>query len=431
MLSEKGNLGTFETRKMSQPQQLTIFEQLKLWLSTQVVNGKCQFVQMAYGLFLRLALLNLLFVATAKSDDQVDTPTADSPIVAKFTIGKFGRPVLVPVMLSERKILCLLDTGAACSGFDKSLRDELGPPRGSQVLQTAAGLTRVPTFDCPNVAIGDSPLEIETPVACVDLSPIRRLTNADVFGVVGMDILKNCRLLIDFDRGELQFLNRLPAVRDNLGKRFPLQFRADQTPLLSITVANTGTELFVIDTGADSTSLQAERFDELCEQSLIQLKSSFASSTVAGDVRGDRGRISSLALGPFAHEDIRISRIHESSLGLRYLSRFRMILDFPGKAVYLRKSASYDKAEPAATSGLMLKWVEGEILVESIRKGGAGEAAGLKPRDVLVRINDKSAAAYDPFALRQLLTSEAGLRIPMKVRRDGSDIDVELVLTED
>ena len=186
-----------------------------------------------------------------------------------------------------------------------------------------------------------------------------------------------------------------------------------------------------IDTGAQGNSIQPDKFDAFIGTDIIRLGSRFASVTVAGEVRGDRGRLSSLKVGPFAHEGIRVARVDSSSVGLDYLSRFCVTFDFPENVMYLRKGLQFAKNEPAATSGLMLKWDGDEIRVDSVREDGPADLAGIKSRDILVQINGKPAAEFDPFALRQLLTSAGGTKVRMTILRRTMEFEVELTLNED
>lgn len=380
--------------------------------------------------FIYATVLAVLSHTAARSDEGLAPPTG-SPIVGRYAVGKSGRPMLLPIVLQDREILCVLDTGASCTGFDISLRDLLGPPRGRSILQTAAGQVRVQTYGWPDVTLGGRPLTLDTSVACVDLAPIRRTANTEILGVIGMDVLRHCRFLIDFDDGLVRFFDVPPKDEQKLGVKIPIQFRADGIPLVSVSIQGADSEDFVIDTGADSMSLQDETFDALVDQDLIQLKGSYGTSTVGGNVRSNRGLLDGLTLGPFTHKGICVSRIHENALGLRFLARFRVILDFPEQALYLRKGLNYDKPEPAATSGLMLQWENGAILVSSVRKGGPSEKAGVRAGDVLVKINLQPAATLDPFDVRQMLTSLGGSKVPMTIRRGKREIEIQLVLDAD
>jgi hypothetical protein len=339
--------------------------------------------------------------------------------------------LLVSARLGDRNILCLLDTGACLSALDVRWKSAVGKFRETRLLQTPAGATRVETFDWPKMTLGGQTLKSNAPLASLDLEGLRRATNEDIRGILGMDVLGALRLQIDFDDGQVRFLESLPEDGGALGTQIPIEFNDDGTPFIAGLVGGVTRERFLIDTGAQGNSLESARFDQSLDRGFIQLGSSFVSLTAAGEARGDRGRLSKLSVGSLSHDNLRFSRTNVSSLGLRYFSRFVVTFDFPQGKAYLRKGEHPLRPEPRATSGMTLHWIQGKPVVESVKAAGPAEAAGLKRRDVLLRINYKDAAEIDPFALRQLLTSEGGTIVPMTVRRAGRNLDVDLVLAPD
>jgi len=380
----------------------------------------------------RALLVVLLFCLAAavgraadRSDGRGRTPPRD-----EFAIGKDGRLILLPVKLRDRNLNCLLDTGASRSAIDASLKDELGVLCGTRLLKTPAGLKRVEVYNWPDAKLSGQPLKSDRPIACLDLADTRRGTNEEILGVIGMDILGKCRLQIDFDRGVLRFLESLPSAFE-LGEKIPIEFSRDGTPFIAGFVGNERAERFLIDTGAQGNSFDADLFDQLLSQGAIKLGISSTCVTVAGTVQGDRGEISGLAVGPFAHTALRFSRLNVNSLGIRYFSRFRVTFDFPGKAVYLQRGAHYTRPEPRATSGLTLNWIGGEAVVESVREQGPAHVVGIRPGDLLVSVNGNDAVVHDPFMLRQLLTSEGGKQVAITVNRGGRVLGFEIVLAAD
>lgn len=370
-----------------------------------------------------LCSINLGNVATAEA--------VAAPVQKRFTIAKEGRVILVPLRVSNREIQCIVDTGASRSAFDISLKHVLGTPRGARTLTTPAGPARMETFDWPEANLGGEVLKTDRPVVCLDLTNIRQATNAKIYGVIGIDVLRDRRVQIDFDRGELRFLDELPKRSETLGERIPLELAPDGPAFLLGSISNGKSERFLIDTGTQGQSLAADVFDALREQKLIRVGGSFTSVTAGGNVHGERGQVDSFTTGPFTHQGLRFSRINVSSLGLRYFSRFRVTFDFPGRCVYLQPGPHYLRSEPRATSGVALTWHAGDIVVLSVTKGGAGEAAGLRTDDVLVEINGENAAAFDPFSLRQLLTSDGERKVPLKIRREDGLLDIDLVLQKE
>jgi hypothetical protein len=175
--------------------------------------------------------------------------------------------------------------------------------------------------------------------------------------------------------------------------------------------------------------LRSELFDKLVGQNRLRPGAPFVSVTAAGELRGEAGKLASFVLGRYSHRNLRFERLHTSALGLRYLSRFRVTFDFPGKVAYFQKGARYCEPEAVATSGMTLRRVAGKTVVDSIMMDGPADRVGLKPNDVLVQINGKDASSFDFFSLRQLLTSEIGRRVPVIVFRAGRRSEVEMILT--
>jgi S1-C subfamily serine protease len=120
-----------------------------------------------------------------------------------------------------------------------------------------------------------------------------------------------------------------------------------------------------------------------------------------------------------------------NSLGLRYFSRYVVTFDFPDACLYLRQGAHHARPEPGATSGLTLKWESAAPVVDAVRTDGPAARAGLARFDVLVGIDGKEAAEFDHFSLRELLTSEAGRRVKLRVRRGERELDFIVLLAED
>ncbi len=386
---------------------------------------------MGFDIWLRAAAVatTLMWVAPATSD--ADEQPVAPLIQGDFPIGKDGRLILLPVRLNDREFLCLLDTGASLTGFDVSLRDELGEPAGRRMLNAGGAQIRVESFVWPKVTLDGRPLQTDKPIVCIDLEGLRRLSNAKILGVIGMDVLGSCRIQVDFDNGRLRFLPALPKKLDELGEKVTVQFGPDGTPFIRGTINGSSDHWFLIDTGAQGNSLADDVFDELLQGGGLQPGSTFANATVAGEIRGQSGKIATFQVGRFVKSDLRFERLNLGSLGLRQLSRFRATFDFPGKCLYLRKGDHYDRPEPRATSGLKLNWIDGVLIVESVKQNGAGMKAGVKPGDVLLWIDGKKAERYDPFALRELFTSEADKRILLTIRRGEREVEAALALDSD
>src|SRR5690606_22626770 len=101
---------------------------------------------------------------------------------------------------------------------------------------------------------------------------------------------------------------------------------------------------------------------------------SFQGVTVAGELHGRSGYVSKLGLGQFANSGIRIDRDALSALGLRFLSRYILRIDFPGRRLFLLPGKRCHTADPIATSGLSVVQIDGKKVVTGVELGGPAAA---------------------------------------------------------
>lgn len=195
-----------------------------------------------------------------------------------------------------------------------------------------------------------------------------------------------------------------------------------------------------------------------------------------GEIYGLRNRIKQLALGPFTMsfplvaypelESVQNAKIvHEriGSVGNELLRRFKVIFDYPNKQIHLSKNKNFDKFYYLNMSGLEIihdgvQWEKEEVPV-TLRKDGAKEInfdnkvqfkfvlkalfkidmvranspaqlAGLMKDDKILSINGRTATSYSLEDLTNLMKSEEGKEIVMKVERNGTRMDFRFVLKD-
>ena len=378
----------------------------------------------------RLLTLMLLWLCAEVSGAE-RAQTQPAALHGEFEIGKDGRMILLPVKIGGKQIECLLDTGAGISSFDLKLRRYFGEEEETRTLKTPSGITRGRAFGWPKVEFNGRTLKTDQPIVGLDLQEIREATNAPVFGVLGVDVMRNSRVQIDFDQGVLRFLDKLPRDLRELGTPLPLEFPDDGPPCVRGDLGSGEATHFLIDTGTQGNSLNAETFDEQLELATLRLGGNFTSVTAAGLAQGERGYLSQMSIGPFRCRNQRVVRINMNSIGLRFLSRFVVTFDFPGGRLFLKKGAKFDRPEPAATSGLSLLWKEGRATVQQVKANGPADRAGIRAGDIVLQVNGSKSLVKDPFALRELLTGEPGSDIAIEILCDAKRRNLQLQLEAD
>lgn len=346
----------------------------------------------------------------------------------EFAVGRDGRVLLLPLQLDQRTMMFCLDTGAAITAFDVSLRTELGNRQTDVVLGTSAGTLKAEQFASPVAYIGPWSLnKMVKSVTCVDLQALRYASGEQIYGVLGMDFLRHFAIEIDFDAGKVRLWKSAPSEWRRVGTRHALKFSHDGCPYIVAKLPSDEQEWFALDTGANNSTVRSDLFRTLVEQEHLIIGTTYVAQTAGGKIEGKSGYLSQLRLGDFSHERLRMDSDIVSILGLRYLSRYKLRLDLPGGEAFLDRGQRCSVADPAATSGLVVIQTEQKRLIVGVEPDGAASKAGLSAGDEIVAVNGNAITSYDQFALGQLLTSEVGRSIKLRVRR--SDVERDCLLT--
>src|SRR5262245_15073827 len=81
----------------------------------------------------------------------------DVNVVERFKIEKDGNTLLVPVTVSGKEYLFLVDTGATVTTFDRTLLP--GKPTGETIVHGAEGDRALPRYDAPEALLGHQDLK--------------------------------------------------------------------------------------------------------------------------------------------------------------------------------------------------------------------------------------------------------------------------------
>ena len=239
-------------------------------------------------------------------------------------------------------------------------------------------------YEAPDAAVGDLPLRGPgvSLVLAHDLRQIREVAGLPIMGILGMDFLGRYVLRIDRDRGELRLLDSTPP---DAGEALPITSFERGVPTITASVGDSGAIRFLIDTGMWGTT--TGRLDEtdgpkLLAEKQVRIVGSGLSMTVAGSVTAQDVRADGLTLGRFRIDQpaLRLGGRAGNLLGLNFWSRFVVTFDFPGRKVYLRKGAGYDRPDVLDRSGLHLLKREGRVIAEIVDVGRPAAAAGVAAR---------------------------------------------------
>ena len=156
---------------------------------------------------------------------------------------------------------------------------------------------------------------------------------------------------------------------------------------------------------------------------------------LGGYLKGYLGRIHRLELGVHSFDNVlssfqEMTNLQDTSklygrhgiLGNILLSRFRIIIDYPGAKLYLRPIKKYNKGFKFDKSGLGIIAV-GENLktyeVNYIIPGSPADLAGMQKGDIIKKVNFFGSSMLGLADVVRILQRREGKRIKMVVHRNG------------
>lgn len=376
------------------------------------------------------SLAAVLTAATGASADPPPQPPVPEAALEKFTLPKGGMLLLVPVELKGKTYPFALDTGCSGCVYDSSLAPHLGEPISTQEVRTTDGVVRRPLYASPDAKLGGLSLKTGSPVITADLRRLREGLGEEVYGFVGMDFLSKQAFRVDPDRGEVAFL-RAPGPTP--GDRLPVTIK-NNVPFVQVKISGLADpESFMVDTGASSGGgsglLRAEAFDGLVKLSKIKAIDTALAVSLSGQSVRRRGRVAEIELAGHRHPDLIFTAAGGNYLGLNYWSRYVTTFDFAGGAIYLKKSSRYDQADTHDLSGLTFVRLAGRTTVVDVEAGSPAARAGIRPQDVITKVNGANAGDTPLLAVRRLLAVK-GAKVTLVLARGGEEREVAVTLPE-
>jgi len=262
-----------------------------------------------------------------------------------------GGWVIIPLRLgSGEELRMIVDTGAPITLLDQSLAPKLGERLYSTTVRSYRGKQNGTVYPAPQFYLGNVRLMGGSNVVTDDLTKLLPRFDPPVLGILGMDCLRHYCVQLDFEAGQMRFLDSNHLAPAGLGKSFTLKFASDaqhrgipliQCPgLLGGLVTNT-----VIDTGNDEDGTVqgiAIRRNAAGSYSGGPIKRFKHFLAVKGLVKRDVGLPGCVWEGN-TYTNIAVGRGPgdlPNWIGLRFLARHLVTFDFPNRTMYLKQTRS-------------------------------------------------------------------------------------------
>jgi Aspartyl protease len=242
---------------------------------------------------------------------------------------------------SGEELPFFIDTGSPTTVFDKSLEPKLGQRLGEAAFTNFGNKLTGGFYKTPKLYLGGT-LLMTTSIGIITLDgkPAAIKFGRPIMGILGMDVLEHYCIQLDFAAGKIRFLDSRQLNRAKLGKAFPIFFSTEGqstkgfiTPYIHYRgLIGDGDPNVLIDTGYPG---DAASDSELFQREVVEHRLRMEDA-----VHGDSGRVwmaksvwngdtyTNLLVGDRGH-----------LIGLRFLERHLVTLDFPGRMMYLKQTS--------------------------------------------------------------------------------------------
>lgn len=356
-------------------------------------------------------------------------PAADRrlrDVIAEFEVSPDGDFLRLPVTIRQKEYQFLVNTGLPTTTIDEALRTQLELPRKAVEAGGRPGGRARDRYRL-SATLGTMLLEFPAGVESADYAAVREKLDLECRGEIGLDVLQQYVVQIDFDRGSLRFLSSLPASPGDAVRMTPLGGEGG-APTIPVALAGMRSEKFIVASAraGNALDIQSELLAQLEEKELVKMLDKEKGVTRVGSLQFPTGRLESLQIGKFRHEGLLVNAGEQNAVGVSYLARYLVTFDFPRSRLYLKKGAHFD--DPDARLDFWQIEITREankVVVQHVAPHGPAHRLGLRAGDVVESINGCDVRRISNWQVRRLF-GRRGRALSAVVRRGAEQLTLEI-----
>ncbi len=372
-----------------------------------------------------LAIIHFGYVATFASE--VEPSLADE--IERFRV-EDDQPVYLPVQVLGEKHQFVLDTGSTLDLLDVAFVDRLTPSRKTMSVGTMSGSSSIRLFPAPEMKIGEANPRVVLAeknrfVGITDFAELRAATESNCRGIIGMDFMKSQVVRLNLAENFVAFLSEPTSQPAHVEKIRPGDLKC---PTISLQISGSYLCPLMIDTGSqDALRIDTKLYDRLLHEKRILGRGTIDFMTFDRTITSRIGVLDRVSLGPYQVRNVHVAEGKIPVMGLQFLRRFEVDLDFPNGQAYFRPSPQFDSPDRWNLAGFVVDRVDKQVVVYSTEDGGVAEQNGLAKGDVILKINGMPTSEMRLERIGEL-KREPDTQLKLLVQRDGATREVTLEL---
>lgn len=339
--------------------------------------------------------------------------------------------IFLPVTINETPYTFLLDTGSTFTVLNSSFKPILGEPLALGQAETPVGQSSVQFYQSIDVMTGEINIKTKLPFLIADLDFFSKVIGEKFDGIAGMAFIHDYIWDIDFDNNIVRILSELDnPPSKNKFSGIKMSSSPKGVPLVPVEIAGKMTP-FMLDTGdTGSGRLTTEMIDSLSKNNLIENIAWDSSVNVSGISKIRRVRVREMKVGSHTYNGLLMQESIQNALGLGFLNRHHVIMDFPNQQLYLKKGLGSFHVDRLDKSGIKLINDNGQLIVALVDARGPAKSAGIQKEDIIRSVNKTLTSGEDLLRVREIFKENDGEEIFLAINRNGKEINFSFVLNK-
>ncbi|MFM2291446.1 MAG: hypothetical protein RIS29_1259 [Bacteroidota bacterium] len=278
-----------------------------------------------------------------------------------------------------------------------------------------------------------------------DLFNLSKHTGTKINGLIGMDLLKDYIVEVNYSQKRLNFYNRSSFVCPKGYEQLPLDVEL-QKVFIQLQVRQRGDSIskpvkMLIDTGAELNAWFQTYKPNSIHKPSVSLRGTIGQG-LNGEISGYIGRLEQLCFGSFClnhpvvsfPDSLSISEIvgnsdRDGTIGSQILSRFNYIIDCEGKAFYFKPNYNFKNSFFYNVAGIEIMQIFPNLPqteVWKVWKDSPADMAGVQVGDVIVEVNGQNSFELNMNEIKGYFQRTDGHRLRIKVMREKQELIFDL-----
>jgi len=334
-----------------------------------------------------VTMLSLLLLCSCATENSIHSQLP-APVAMNKDAGR-SQLIFVTLQLEDgQELPCEVDTGCFNTTLDQSLEPKLGKRCDTGSISAMGAIHEVGIYKTPKLYLGGALLQhTGTNICTCDFKWLSALLGRPVMGILGMDVLEQYCVQLDFASHKIRFLDPDTPAK-GLGQPFVLTGPPEEGIYISNNlVGNKGSgSLTAIDLGCLG--------DGWLIPGLFQQWTNQALPLMAGQVHHPDAR-----LGGEIYPEIWLERgkpweigePEHNGIGIFFLARHLVTLDFPRHTLYLKRTSTGRLLDDVSATAIATAATFGKDLKNKGRLPGWSKDEHSQPGGVTVYLTGNSA----------------------------------------